>query len=156
MGVDHVSQLSVDLNYENPAVFNRMAEEMLFLANQGVEILRLDAVAFIWKRRGTNCQNLPEAHTVIQAFNALVHIAAPAVVFKSEAIVHPDHVAKYINWHECPLSYNPNLMSLLWNALATRKVRLLRHGLEKRFSLPERWRGSTTSALTMISVGLRR
>ena len=108
-----------DLNYENPVVFNRMLEEMLFLANQGVEILRLDAVAFVWKRLGTSCQNLPEAHTIIQAFNALVHIAAPAMVFKSEAIVHPDEVRKYIGEDECQLSYNPQLMALLWNSLAT-------------------------------------
>jgi amylosucrase/maltose alpha-D-glucosyltransferase/alpha-amylase len=125
-----------DLNYENPAVFNRMADEMLFLANQGVEILRLDAVAFLWKKLGTNCENLPEAHQLIQAFNALVHIAAPAMVFKSEAIVHPDEVAKYISTEECQLSYNPNLMALLWNSLATRDVKLLRDSLHKRFGLP--------------------
>lgn len=125
-----------DLNYENPAVFNRMADEMLFLANQGVEILRLDAVAFLWKRLGTNCENLPEAHQLIQAFNALLHIAAPAMLFKSEAIVHPDEVARYISEDECQISYNPNLMALLWEALATRKVDLLRHSLRKRFAIP--------------------
>jgi len=125
-----------DLNYENPAVFNAMAGEMLFLANVGVEVLRLDAVAFIWKRQGTNCENLPEAHTVIRAFNALVQIAAPAMVFKSEAIVHPDDVVKYIDPDECQLSYNPMLMALLWSTLASRDVRLLRHALEKRFALP--------------------
>jgi amylosucrase/maltose alpha-D-glucosyltransferase/alpha-amylase len=127
-----------DLNYENPAVFNRMADEMLFLANQGVEVLRLDAVAFLWKKLGTNCENLPEAHQLIQAFNALVRIAAPAMVFKSEAIVHPDEVVRYISTEECQISYNPNLMALLWNALATREVRLLRHSLQKRFHLPTR------------------
>jgi amylosucrase/maltose alpha-D-glucosyltransferase/alpha-amylase len=126
-----------DLNYENPAVFNAMAEEMLFLANQGVEVLRLDAVAFVWKRLGTSCENLPEAHWIIQAFNALIRMAAPALVFKSEAIVHPDEVMKYIGVDECQLSYNPMLMALLWDALATRKVALLRHALVKRFSLPE-------------------
>ncbi len=125
-----------DLNYANPAVFNRMLEEMLFLANQGVEILRLDAVAFLWKRLGTNCQNLPEAHWIIQAFNALVAIAAPAMVFKSEAIVHPDEVSKYISVEECPLSYNPQLMALLWEALATRDVRVLRHAMQRRFATP--------------------
>jgi amylosucrase len=125
-----------DLNYENPVVFNRMLEEMLFLANQGVEILRLDAVAFVWKRLGTSCQNLPEAHIVIQAFNALVRIAAPAMVFKSEAIVHPDEVRKYIAEYECQLSYNPQLMALLWNSLATTKVGILKHGLERRFAIP--------------------
>ena len=125
-----------DLNYENPAVFNAMAGEMLFLANQGVEVLRLDAVAFIWKRLGTDCENLPEAHMIIQAFNALVRIAAPAMVFLSEAIVHPDEVIKYISEDECQLSYNPLLMALLWNTLATRDVRLLHHSLSRRFAIP--------------------
>jgi amylosucrase/maltose alpha-D-glucosyltransferase/alpha-amylase len=126
-----------DLNYENPVVFNRMLEEMLFLANQGVEILRLDAVAFVWKQLGTDCQNLPEAHIIIQAFNALVSIAAPAMVFKSEAIVHPDEVRKYISEEKCQLSYNPQLMALLWNSLATHKVDILQHAMQQRFAIPE-------------------
>jgi amylosucrase len=125
-----------DLNYSNPAVFNSMAREMLFLANQGVDILRLDAVAFIWKKLGTNCENLPEAHQLIQAFNILARIAAPGLLFKSEAIVHPDEVVKYISAAECQLSYNPLLMALLWNSLATRKTRLLKQAMEKRFTLP--------------------
>jgi amylosucrase/maltose alpha-D-glucosyltransferase/alpha-amylase len=126
-----------DLNYESPELFTRMLEEMLFLANQGVEILRLDAVAFVWKRLGTNSQNLPEAHWVIQAFNALVRIAAPAMVFKSEAIVHPDEVRTYVSTDECPLSYNPQLMALLWDALATRDVRVLLTAMRHRFVIPE-------------------
>jgi len=124
-----------DLNYSNPAVFNRMAEEMLFLANQGVEVLRLDAVAFIWKQLGTNCENLPQAHTLIKAFNAVARIAAPALTFKSEAIVHPNEVIRYISPEECQISYNPLLMALLWNSLATRKVRLLSQAMAKRFKL---------------------
>jgi amylosucrase len=126
-----------DLNYANPAVLRAMAEEMLFLANQGVEVLRLDAVAFIWKRLGTNCENLPEAHTIIQAFNAMTRIAAPSMVFKSEAIVHPDEVVKYVHLHECQLSYNPLLMSLLWEALATRETKLLIHSLRNRQRIPQ-------------------
>ncbi len=125
-----------DLNYANPAVFTAMLEEMLFLANQGVEVLRLDAVAFLWKEMGTTCENLPQAHMIIQAFNALGRIAAPAMVFKSEAIVHPDFVASYIDQEECQLSYNPTLMNLLWEALATRQVKLLRHSMQKRFAIP--------------------
>jgi len=126
-----------DLNYENPVVFNRMAAEMLFLANQGVEILRLDAVAFIWKKLGTSCENLPEAHLIIQAFNAVSKIVAPSFLFKSEAIVHPDEVNKYISVNECQLSYNPQMMALLWESLATKKIILLRRALEKRFRIPE-------------------
>ncbi len=126
-----------DLNYSNPAVFNAMLGEMLFLANQGVEVLRLDAVAFIWKKMGTSCESLPQAHWIIQAFNALVKIAAPALLFKSEAIVHPDDVAAYISVEESPISYNPTLMALLWESLATRRVALLQHSMSRRFSLTE-------------------
>ena len=125
-----------DLNYANPEVFNRMASELLFLANLGVEALRLDAVAFIWKQMGSSCENLPEAHLLIQAFNAITRIAAPAMVFKSEAIVHPDEVIKYISPQECQLSYNPLLMALLWNSLATRQVGLLNLALRERQAIP--------------------
>lgn len=125
-----------DLNYRNPAVFNAMAGEMLFLANVGVEILRLDAVPFVWKEKGTNCENLPEAHTIIQAFNSIVRIVAPGMVFKSEAIVAPDEIIKYMGRDECQLSYNPLLMALLWEGLATRNARLLRHSMAKRFHIP--------------------
>lgn len=124
-----------DLNYTNPAVFNAITEEMLFLVNLGCESLRLDALAFIWKDMGTDCENRPKAHALIQAFNACLQIAAPAVVFKSEAIVHPDEVLKYIDKEECQLSYNPLLMALIWNSLATRKVKLLTESMRKSFPI---------------------
>ncbi|GAC1633727.1 MAG: alpha-amylase family glycosyl hydrolase [Chloroflexota bacterium] len=125
-----------DLNYANPEVFTAMAEEMLGLANRGVEILRFDALAFIWKEMGTSCENLPQAHFLIQAFNAIARIAAPALLFKSEAIVHPAEVVKYVREDECQLSYNPLLMALLWEALATREVRLLQTAMRERFHIP--------------------
>jgi amylosucrase len=121
-----------DLKYANPEVFRAMAEEMLFLANTGVEILRLDAVAFIWKQMGTTCENLPEAHLLIQAFNAVCRIAAPGLAFKSEAIVHPDEVVKYISPEECQISYNPTLMALLWESVATRETKLLKQSVSHR------------------------
>ena len=126
------NSFQVDLRYANPAVFNAMAGEMLFLANVGIDVLRMDAVAFIWKQLGTSCENLPEAHTLIQAFNAMTRIAAPALLFKSEAIVHPNDVAKYIRPDECQISYNPLLMALLWNSLATREVNLLAQAIQTR------------------------
>jgi glycosidase len=124
-----------DLNYSNPTVLNRMAEEMLFLANIGAEVLRMDAVAFIWKELGTNCENLPQAHKLLRILNLVARIASPALLFKSEAIVHPDEVNKYIHPDECQLSYNPLLMALLWNSLATRETRLLRQALQERFRI---------------------
>lgn len=126
-----------DLNYSNPVVFQRMGEEMLFLANHGAEFLRLDAVAFAWKRLGTPCESLPEVHLLVQAFNALARMAAPALLFKSEAIVHPDEVARYISPLQCQLSYNPLLMALMWEALATREVRLLQYSVQQRFRIDE-------------------
>jgi amylosucrase len=125
-----------DLNYSNPDVFRAMAGEMLFLANQGVDILRMDAVAFIWKQLGTPCENLPEAHVLLQAFNAVCRLAAPSLLFKSEAIVHPDEVALYIDPAECQLSYNPLQMALIWESLATRNVSLLAQALERRHNIP--------------------
>lgn len=125
-----------DLNYSNPDVFRAMAGEMLFLANQGVDILRMDAVAFIWKQLGTPCENLPEAHTLLRAFNAVCRLAAPSLLFKSEAIVHPDEVALYIDPAECQLSYNPLQMALIWEAMATRDVSLLAQALERRHNIP--------------------
>ena len=124
-----------DLNYANPAVFRDMAGEMLFLANVGAEVLRLDALAFTWKQMGTVSESLPQVHLLVQAFNTVLRIAAPALLFKSEAIVHPDEVARYISPDECQISYNPLLMALLWNSLATREVRLLRHSMSYRFQI---------------------
>ena len=124
-----------DLNYSNPEVFRAMAGEMLFLANLGIDFLRMDAVAFIWKRLGTSCESQPEAHLLIRAFNALCRIAAPSLLFKSEAIVHPDEVVSYIAPGEAQLSYNPLLMALSWEALATRDVGLLAQAMARRQSI---------------------
>jgi len=86
---------------------------------------------------GTACENLPQAHMIIRAFNALTRVVAPSLLFKSEAIVHPEMVASYIDRQECPISYNPTMMALTWEALATRDVRLLRHSMSRRFDIPE-------------------
>ena len=125
-----------DLNYRNPAVFRAMAAEMMSLANRGIGALRLDAVAFIWKQLGTPCENLPQAHTLIKAFQSVARLACPSLLFKSEAIVHPDEIIRYIDPRECQLSYNPLLMAELWEASATKDARLLALSLRKRHRLP--------------------
>jgi amylosucrase len=125
-----------DLNYRNPAVFRAMAAEMMSLANRGIGALRLDAVAFIWKELGTACENLPQAHTIIKAFQSVARLACPSLLFKSEAIVHPEEIIKYIDPRECQLSYNPLLMAELWEAAATKDARLLSLSLRKRHRLP--------------------
>jgi len=119
-----------DLNYKNPTVFREMVDIMFFLAHQGVDVLRLDAVPFIWKRMGTNCQNQPEVYLLIEAFRAVMRVVAPAVIFKAEAIVPPDFLLPYLGikttvGKQCELAYNNQLMVLLWSTLASRKVTLL-------------------------------
>ena len=118
-----------DLNYANPAVFRAMLGTMLTLANRGIDVLRLDAAPFLWKRMGTDCQNQPEAHLLLQAFRALTRLAAPGLVLKAEAIVSPEMLVPYLGGHdrfrpECDLAYDNQLMVMLWSTLATRDVRL--------------------------------
>lgn len=125
-----------DLNYSNPAVFRAMLGEMFFIAQTGVDVLRLDAVAFIWKEMGTSCENLEGAHTLVEAFNRLCRIATPGLLFKSEAIVHPEEVVRYIGQDKCQISYNPTLMALLWESLATRETQLLTKSLTHHHELP--------------------
>lgn len=124
-----------DLNYSNPEVFLEMLRLMLLFANRGIEVLRLDSVAFLWKRMGTDCRNLPEVHHLLRAFRALTRIAAPALALKAEAIVTPEHLAAYLGegahaGKECHLGYHNTLMVLLWSALAEgrtdRLTRMLR------------------------------
>ena len=130
-----------DLNYANPAVFRAMLGTMLALANRGIDVLRLDAVPFLWKRMGTDCQNQPEAHLLLQAFRALTRLAAPGLVLKAEAIVSPEMLAPYIGGHdrfrpECDLAYDNQLMVMLWSSLATRDVRLAERALSHRRPAP--------------------
>ena len=130
-----------DLNYANPAVFRAMLRTMLVLANHGIDVLRLDAVPFLWKRLGTDCQNQPEAHLLVQAFRALTRIAAPGLVFKAEAIVAPEKLVPYLGGHErfrpeCDLAYNNQLMVMLWSSLATRDARLATRALSRMRPVP--------------------
>ncbi len=126
-----------DLNYGNPKVFVAVVDEMLYLANLGCDVFRLDALAFIWKQKGTMCENLPQVHLLIKAFSLCLRIVAPCVLFKSEAIVHPKEVVQYISTEECPLSYNPLLMATLWESLATRETKLLQASMQASFAIPE-------------------
>jgi amylosucrase len=132
-----------DLRWSNPAVFRAMLGVLFRLANRGVDIVRLDAVPFLWKRLGTNCQNQPEAHRILQALRALVRLAMPGVLLKGEAIVGPDELVGYLGGHdrfrpECDLAYDNQLMVMIWSALASRDVRLTAHSLGRRRTVPGR------------------
>lgn len=115
-----------DLNYANPAVFIEMLDVLLYLANQGAEVFRLDSAPFLWKRPGTDCRGLPETHLVVRAWRALLSIAAPAVALKAEAIVGLAEVLPFLGnaaEPECHLAYNNTAMTALWAALATGDTR---------------------------------
>ncbi|NJM82414.1 MAG: alpha-amylase [Tabrizicola sp.] len=137
-----------DLNWANPAVFLEIVEIMLFLANRGVEVLRLDAVAFMWKRMGTRCQSEPEVHMLLQALRACSRIATAAVIHLEEAIVSPSEMLPYLgrgrhDGKEGNLAYHNSLMVQFWSSLATRDTRLMSHVMRTHF--PE-WLTNATFA----------
>ncbi|WP_375500905.1 alpha-amylase family protein [uncultured Jatrophihabitans sp.] len=125
-----------DVNWANPDVFAEYADLVCWLANLGVEVLRLDAIAFLWKRKGTDSQNQPEVHSVARALRALTRIACPTVVLKAEAIVAPDALVQYLgqgrNYGKVSdLAYHNTLMVQIWSMLATRDVRLSVRALQR-------------------------
>ncbi len=121
-----------DLDWSNPHVFTEFAELVCFFANLGVEVLRLDAIAFLWKRLGTDCQNQPEVHALTRALRAVARISAPGCAFKAEAIVGPGQVTAYLgDGHLSDLAYHNSLMVQLWSALATGDSGLLTVALRR-------------------------
>jgi amylosucrase len=135
-----------DLNWSNPWVFLEISKIMLFLANKGVDVLRLDAVAFMWKRMGTRCQSEPEVHVILRALRAVCRITAPAVIHLEEAITAPAEMLTYLGTGEHDgkignLAYHNSLMVQYWSALAARDTRLMRHVLATHF--PERVNNAT-------------
>jgi amylosucrase len=127
-----------DLNYSNPSVFIEMLDVILFWANQGADILRLDAVAFLWKKIGSTCQNEREAHLILQLLKDCCQVTAPGVLYIAEAIVAPVEVTKYFGEDaviakECEIAYNATFMALMWDAVATKNAKLLNQGIK---SLP--------------------
>jgi amylosucrase len=119
-----------DLNFRNPAVFNEMMQNIFFYANLGVDILRIDAPAFIWKEKGTASQNLNEAHYLLQLIKQCVQAATPGMALLAEAIVAPVEIMKYFGTGayatmECDLAYNATQMALQWDALATGDTRIM-------------------------------
>ena len=139
-----------DLDWSNPEVFVEYAEIVLFLANLGVEVLRLDAIAFLWKRLGTHCQNQPEVHALTQALRALARLACPAVAFKAEAIVGPADLVHYLgqgvhHGKVSDLAYHNSLMVQVWSALASRDATLTAHALRALPAAP-----TTTAYVTYL------
>ena len=131
-----------DLDYANPVVFNDMTENMLFLCNQGVDIIRLDAVPYIWKELGTNCRNLPKVHTLVRMMRMACEIVCPSALLLGEVVMEPSKVVPYfgtVEKPECHLLYNVTTMASTWNTVATKNVSLLKHQLGQVFALPKEY-----------------
>ena len=131
-----------DLNYANPTVFNDMTEDMLFLCNQGVDVIRLDATPYIWKELYTSCRNLPQVHQLVRLMRLACECVCPGVLLLGEVVMEPSKVVPYfgtVSEPECHMLYNVTTMASTWHTVATGDVRLLRSQLDQVFALPRQY-----------------
>ena len=131
-----------DLNYRNPRVFNEMMYNFLFLANQGIDIIRIDAVPYIWKELGTSCRNLKEVHTIVRMMRMIAEIVCPSVILLGEVVMEPEKVVPYfgtVEKPECHMLYNVTTMATTWNSIATRDIRLLKKQMDIVSRLPKQY-----------------
>lgn len=129
-----------DLNYRNPRVFNEMMYNFLFFANAGIDVIRIDAVPYIWKELGTSCRNLPRVHTIVRMMRMIGEIVCPGVLLLGEVVMEPSKVAPYfgtVEKPECHMLYNVTTMATMWNSLATRDTRLLKSQMDILAGLPK-------------------
>ena len=128
------------MNYRNPRVFNEMMYIFLFLANQGIDIIRIDAVPYIWKELGTRCRNLPQVHTIVRMMRMISEIVCPSVLLLGEVVMEPEKVAPYfgtVEKPECHMLYNVTTMATTWHTVAARDVKLLKRQLDIVNGLPK-------------------
>lgn len=131
-----------DLNYKNPRVFNEMMYHFLFFANQGIDIVRLDAVPYIWKELGTSCRNLKQVHTIVRMMRMIGEIVCPGTILLGEVVMEPEKVIPYFGTQEkpeCHMLYNVTTMATTWHSLATKDVRLLKEQLDIVNGLPKEY-----------------
>ena len=129
-----------DLNYWNPVVLNEMVGNMLNLVNRGIDVIRIDAVPYIWKQLGTNCRNLPQVHSIVRIMRIICEIVCPGVLLLGEVVMEPDKVVPYfgsVEKPECHMLYNVTTMAATWNSVATKDIRLLRQQMNVVSSLPK-------------------
>ncbi len=129
-----------DLNYKNPRVFNEMMYNFLYLANQGMDIIRIDAVPYIWKELGTQCRNLPQVHTIVRMMRMICEIVCPSVLLLGEVVMEPEKVVPYfgtVEKPECHMLYNVTTMATTWHSVASRDIRLLKKQMDIVNSLPK-------------------
>ena len=131
-----------DLDYSNPMVFNDMTANMLYLANAGIDVIRLDAVPYIWKELGTQCRNLPQVHSIVRMMRIICEIVCPSVLLLGEVVMEPSKIAPYfgtVEKPECNMLYNVTTMASTWNSVGTRDIRLLERQMNELAKLPKNY-----------------
>lgn len=131
-----------DLNYRNPVVFHMMIDYMLNLTNKGVDIIRIDAVPYIWKELGTNCRNLPQVHNIVRMMRMICEIVCPGVLLLGEVVMEPVKVVPYfgtVEKPECHMLYNVTTMATTWNTVATGDASLLKTQMDTVNTLPKEY-----------------
>ena len=131
-----------DLNYRNPRVFNEMIYNFLYLTNQGIDIVRIDAVPYIWKELGTTCRNLKQVHTIVRMMRMIAEIGCPGVLLLGEVVMEPEKVVPYfgtVEKPECHMLYNVTTMATTWNSIATGDIRLLKKQMDIVNQLPKQY-----------------
>ena len=129
-----------DLNYWNPVVLNEMIYNMLNLTNKGIDVIRIDAVPYIWKQLGTSCRNLPQVHTIVRMMRMICEIVCPGVLLLGEVVMEPEKVVPYfgtVEKPECHMLYNVTTMASTWHTVATGDARLLRRQMDIVNGLPK-------------------
>lgn len=129
-----------DLNYRNPRVFNEMMYNFLYLVNRGIDIIRIDAVPYIWKELNTQCRNLPQVHTIVRMMRMIGEIVCPGILLLGEVVMEPEKVVPYfgtVDKPECHMLYNVTTMATTWHTVATRNVGLLKKQLDIVNGLPK-------------------
>ncbi|MCI8663567.1 MAG: amylosucrase [Hungatella sp.] len=129
-----------DLDYRNPVVFNEMMYNFLFFANLGIDVIRIDAVPYIWKELGTSCRNLPQVHTIVRMMRMIGEIVCPGILLLGEVVMEPAKVAPYfgtVEKPECHMLYNVTTMATIWHTVAVQDIRLLRKQLDAVYCLPK-------------------
>lgn len=131
-----------DLNYRNPVVFNEMMYNFLYLANKGIDIIRIDAVPYIWKELGTDCRNLAKVHTIVRMMRMIGEVVCPGILLLGEVVMEPEKVVPYfgsVEKPECHMLYNVTTMATTWHTVATRDVRLLKQQMDIISGLPKEY-----------------
>lgn len=131
-----------DLNYKNPCVFNDMMYNFLYLVNCGIDIIRIDAVPYIWKELGTQCRNLKQVHTIVRMMRMIGEIVCPGVLLLGEVVMEPAKVAPYfgtVEKPECHMLYNVTTMATTWHTVATKNVKLLKKQLDIVSGMPKEY-----------------